>query len=128
MGASRRCSARSAAKPTLKVVGPAFDASLAFIGLTGVAVGFWALNGRMPWPGFLTLIPVLSATALIATSGTLIHRRILSARPMVFIGLISYPLYLWHFPLIAFAKLNAGGAVSAPAMCQLLPSASCLQG
>ena len=112
----------------LKVVGPAFDASLAFIGLTGVAVGFWALNGRMPWPGFLTLIPVLSATALIATSGTLIHRRILSARPMVFIGLISYPLYLWHFPLIAFAKLNAGGAVSAPAMCGLLALSFLLAG
>ncbi len=111
-----------------KVVGPAFDASLAFIGLTGVAVGFWALNGRMPWPGFLTLIPVLSATALIATSGTLIHRRILSARPMVFIGLISYPLYLWHFPLIAFAKLNAGGAVSAPAMCGLLALSFLLAG
>jgi peptidoglycan/LPS O-acetylase OafA/YrhL len=103
-----------------KVVGPAFDVALAFIGLAGLAVGFWALNGRMPWPGFLTLIPVLSAIVLIATSGTLIHRRILSARPVVFVGLISYPLYLWHFPLIVFARLSAGETVSPLQMCGLL--------
>ncbi|MGY4287238.1 peptidoglycan/LPS O-acetylase OafA/YrhL [Bradyrhizobium sp. LM2.7] len=104
----------------LGVAGPWFDTALAFAGLAGIAYSFWAFNGRSPWPGFLTLVPVLGVMALIATAGTPVHRRLLSARPMVFIGLISYPLYLWHFPLIAYTKLHAGGAVSALPMCGLL--------
>ncbi|WP_429104390.1 acyltransferase family protein [Bradyrhizobium sp. i1.12.3] len=103
------------------VVGRRFDTALAFAGLAGLAFAFFGLSGRSPWPGILTLVPVLAAMALIVTTGTLVHCRLLSARPMVFIGLISYPLYLWHFPLIAFAKLNAGGAaVPALSMCGLL--------
>lgn len=102
------------------VASPQFHTALAFAGVAGIAVGFWVLSSRSPWPGFLTLVPVLSSMVLIATPGTLIHRRILSARPMILIGLISYPLYLWHFPLIVFARLNAGGAVTALPMCGLL--------
>lgn len=103
-----------------RVAGRQFENTLAVVGLSGIACAFWAISGRSPWPGLATLVPVLAAMALIATVGTPIHRRFLSTRPMVFIGLISYPLYLWHFPLIAFAKLNAGGAVPALAMCGLL--------
>ncbi|WP_375779232.1 acyltransferase family protein [Bradyrhizobium sp. ma5] len=103
------------------VVRRQFDTALAFAGLGGVAFAFWGLSGSRPWPGFLTLVPVLAAMTLIATAGTLVHRRLLSARPMVLVGLISYPLYLWHFPLIAFAKLNAGGVtVPTLSMCGLL--------
>ena len=97
-----------------------FDTMLAIAGLAGIAVAFWAFDSRSPWPGFRTVVPVLGAMALIMTANTLIHRRMLSARPMVFIGLISYPLYLWHFPLIAFAKLQYGGAAPASLVCGLL--------
>ncbi len=54
-------------------------------------------------PGFFTLIPVIGAVLLIAAQNdSLINRLLLSWRPMVFIGLISYSLYLWHWPLLSY--------------------------
>jgi peptidoglycan/LPS O-acetylase OafA/YrhL len=93
---------------------------VAIAALSGIGVALWAFNAGTPWPGFFTLLPVLAATALIATTNTFVHRRLLSARPMVFVGLISYPLYLWHFPLIAYAKLQYGEGMPAPVMGGLL--------
>jgi peptidoglycan/LPS O-acetylase OafA/YrhL len=97
-----------------------FSPALAWAGLFGLAIAFVAFNTNSPWPGIRTLLPVVAATALIATDNTSLHRRVLSAAPLVFIGLISYPLYLWHFPLIAFARLHGGGAVPASLLCALL--------
>ena len=85
----------------------------------GISVAFWAYSAGTPWPGFFTLVPVMAAALLIATTNTLVHR-LLSARPLVFVGLISYPLYLWHFPLIAYAKAHFDQAMSPPSMCALL--------
>jgi peptidoglycan/LPS O-acetylase OafA/YrhL len=59
---------------------------------------------KIAYPGYLTLVPVLAAAVLIGSEGSIIHRRLLSAHSLVFVGLISYPLYLWHFPLMAYAR------------------------
>jgi peptidoglycan/LPS O-acetylase OafA/YrhL len=93
---------------------------VAIAALSGIASAFWAFNAATSWPGFFTLVPVLAAAVLIAIPNTLVHRRLLSARPVVFIGLISYPLYLWHFPLMAYAKLHYGERMPALVMCALL--------
>lgn len=54
-------------------------------------------------PGFITLIPVFASVALIsAYPDALINRTLLSIKPMTFVGLISYSLYLWHWPLLCF--------------------------
>jgi hypothetical protein len=71
-----------------------------------IVVAFLRYNPRIPHPGFFTLAPVVAAAILIGTSGTFVHRHILSARAAVFIGLISYPLYLWHYPLMAYARIH----------------------
>lgn len=57
-----------------------------------------------PFPGFAALLPVIGAVLLILSgeSGSSITGRLLSWRPLVFIGLISYSLYLWHWPLYVF--------------------------
>ena len=73
--------------------------------LTGyLLIGFslFALNAGSTFPGFNALIPCLGAALLILAGSGDMRSRLLTSRPMVFIGLISYSLYLWHWPLIAY--------------------------
>jgi peptidoglycan/LPS O-acetylase OafA/YrhL len=73
--------------------------------IAAIAGAVHRFSSNTPYPGTFTLVPVLAATVLILTSGSWINRIFLSSRPMVFIGLISYPLYLWHYPLMAYARI-----------------------
>ncbi len=60
-------------------------------------------------PSLLTALPVLSCAALIAFSnGQHLTNKFLSGDITVKLGLISYSLYLWHFPLFAFYRLHLG--------------------
>ncbi|MEI8185222.1 MAG: acyltransferase family protein [Chlorobiaceae bacterium] len=59
------------------------------------------------FPGITAMSPVLGSSLIIYSGigeGMSIIKKFLSLKPMVFIGLISYSLYLWHWPLIAFTK------------------------
>ena len=79
---------------------------LAFLGMILLVHSFLSLSGSLPFPGLNALYPTVG-TALIIYSGTAnqtIVSRILSTKPFVFIGLISYSLYLWHWTLIVFFK------------------------
>ncbi|MGJ4897716.1 MULTISPECIES: acyltransferase family protein [unclassified Bradyrhizobium] len=78
----------------------------AWAALLAIGAAFWLYDRKLPHPGFLTLVPVLAAAVLIGTSGTLVHRLVLGAGASVFVGLISYPLYLWHYPLMAYARTH----------------------
>ena len=65
------------------------------------------------FPGFWALLPVGGASLLIWGGPTAwINRRILSSKGAVFVGLISYPLYLWHWPLLSFGRILRGGELS----------------
>lgn len=59
-------------------------------------------------PGFTTLIPVIGTMLIIgfASKGEVITR-ILSSKAFVLIGLISYSLYLWHYPIFAFLRIES---------------------
>ena len=61
-------------------------------------------NRDLQFPGKWALIPVLG-TAFILAAGPLawLNTKILSNKVLVWFGLISYPLYLWHWPLLSFA-------------------------
>lgn len=64
-------------------------------------------SDKTPHPSFITLMPVLGAVLIIYFSdGRDLVGRFLSLRVMVFIGLISYSLYLWHFPVFAFMRIH----------------------
>jgi peptidoglycan/LPS O-acetylase OafA/YrhL len=77
-----------------------------WIGVALVLTALLVVNDESAFPGWLALLPTLGALLIICGGpNTLINRRVLSSRPMVFIGLISYPLYLWHWPLLSFARV-----------------------
>jgi len=75
-----------------------------FIGLLLIAIPAFYLDKSSRFPGVNALIPCLGAALIIASTsfGKNIVSQILSTRPFVFVGIISYSLYLWHWPLISF--------------------------
>ncbi|WP_200550483.1 acyltransferase family protein [Kosakonia sp. LAM2021] len=82
---------------------------VASAGLLLLVLGLFLIDKDKTFPGTWALLPVIATTMLIfAQSGNVIARTVLSSRLMVFIGLISYPLYLWHWPLISFAWIING--------------------
>ena len=79
---------------------------LASIGLLLLAYGFWRINKNLPFPGIWALIPVIATILLLAAGPhTWINRKLLSNKVAVWFGLISFPLYLWHWPLLSFARI-----------------------
>jgi hypothetical protein len=76
------------------------------LGATMIGAAVLFLDKNAAFPGWWALLPVAGAYLLIAAGPTaLLNRYLLATRPFVFIGLISYPLYLWHWPLLAFARI-----------------------
>ncbi|WDZ78668.1 acyltransferase family protein [Ensifer adhaerens] len=81
---------------------------LSALGLAAIIATYFFVPESAFYPGFTT-VPVVLGTALVlafAHSDTAVGR-LLSLRPLVAIGLISYSLYLWHQPVFAFARLRA---------------------
>jgi peptidoglycan/LPS O-acetylase OafA/YrhL len=72
------------------------------LGLIALAITFY--DSSTPFPGIATVPPVLGTALLLHLAPGTITGRLLSMRLPVAIGLISYSLYLWHWPLIAFAE------------------------
>ncbi len=64
------------------------------------------------FPGPAALLPVGAAVALIRTRESRINDWLLSAKPLVWIGLVSYSWYLWHWPLLSLAHISGGGPLS----------------
>lgn len=90
--------------------GKALENLSAFTGLALLAFGFVKISKDSNFPSFWALMPV-SAAVLIISAGprAWINRQILSNKLMVWFGLISYPLYLWHWPLLSFARILESG-------------------
>lgn len=78
----------------------------AFTGTTLLAIGFLTITKDSHFPGMWALAPVIGATLLIfAGPEAWINKKLLSTKLLVWLGLISYPLYLWHWPLLSFARI-----------------------
>ncbi|KAB8033376.1 acyltransferase family protein [Fluviispira multicolorata] len=77
-----------------------------FVGISFIILSLIFINSDKLFPGFWALLPVIG-TYLIIDSGqnSYINRVFLANRYVVYIGLISYPIYLWHWPLISYNKL-----------------------
>ena len=90
-------------------------------GIALIAAAVWGSNPTTTYPGWNALLPTLGAGMVIAAGGSaFLNRGLLSHPLMVFVGLISYPLYLWHWPLLSFAYIVGLGRVPAPVTIGLL--------
>jgi peptidoglycan/LPS O-acetylase OafA/YrhL len=79
---------------------------LSFVGLLLLFYCFWQINKEQSFPGKRALVPVLGAFLIItAGSKAWVNRIVLSNRVVVWFGLISFPLYLWHWPILSFAHI-----------------------
>lgn len=74
----------------------------AVLGLLLIAVATAFLNRNSTFPGWRALLPVIGTVLLLSAQESIINRRLLASASAVSIGLISYPLYLWHWPLLVF--------------------------
>ena len=105
-----------------------YSTDLLAFGALAVLLGSCLFYGKStPFPGEAALLPAGAALALIRTREARINIWILSARPLVWIGLVSYSWYLWHWPLLSLAHIAAGGPISIAdgcllALCALLLS------
>jgi peptidoglycan/LPS O-acetylase OafA/YrhL len=84
------------------------------VGFVLIIVALFAFDSHTPFPGWAALLPTCGALCLLGTPGnTWFQRRVMGHPAIVFIGLISYPLYLWHWPLLSFATILQSEAPSA---------------
>lgn len=83
-----------------------FREALSILGMGLIGYAIFAFSEDTPFPGVNALAPCLGAALLIyaGRDGHAVLNQILALRPIVLIGLISYSLYLWHWPLLIFSE------------------------
>ena len=79
------------------------------IGVLLFVVGVLTAARASAYPGAWGLFPAIGTVLLISAGpSSTFNKHLLSARPLVWIGLFSYPLYLWHWPLLSYAHIIEG--------------------
>ncbi len=73
-------------------------------GLVLVFVSFVFINDKTPFPGLYAIPGVVGAALILANFSNDATARLLSLPIMVWVGAISYSLYLWHWPVLAFIR------------------------
>ncbi len=87
-----------------------YGSAASVVGLSVILAFAFGVSASPSFPGWLAVIPVIGALLIIAAGErSFVNRRLLSIRIVVWIGLISYPLYLWHWPLLSFLRIVQGG-------------------
>lgn len=90
------------------------------LGLALIVIGIIFSSGDNTLRPLLIFMPVLGTAIIISCRGSWLNKRILSSPPFVFIGLISYTWYLWHWPLISIARNINNGELPDLWVCSLL--------
>ncbi len=87
--------------------------AMALAGVALMLLSLGLIHDKLVWPGAWVLLPVTATCCLIASGpDTWLHRRVLQHPACVGLGLISYPLYLWHWPVLSFTHILHPGGLS----------------
>ncbi|WP_206239496.1 acyltransferase family protein [Novosphingobium terrae] len=96
---------------------PAIAAALGAAGAAAIAASLIFVTAEKPFPGWNAVPAVAGAVLLLAAGpGGWVNRWLLGLAPMRWVGAISYPLYLWHWPLLAYAAIAGFDSVTARAI------------
>ncbi|AMP98727.1 hypothetical protein AY601_1818 [Pedobacter cryoconitis] len=76
---------------------------LSLTGITAIVFSFIFISEASDFPGFLSLIPCVGSLFILISCGSWFNK-IISAKPIVYIGELSYSIYLWHWPVLAFLR------------------------
>jgi peptidoglycan/LPS O-acetylase OafA/YrhL len=80
--------------------------TLSVIGLITIIISSLFLSEDSFYPGWFALFPTIaSASIIMAGKESIVNKYILSNKLLIFIGKISYSLYLWHWPLLVFSQI-----------------------
>jgi peptidoglycan/LPS O-acetylase OafA/YrhL len=80
------------------------------VGAILLLLGLCLINKERAFPGWWPLFPTLGTMLLISSGAKApINAKALSNRALVSIGLISYPLYIWHWPILSFLYISYNG-------------------
>lgn len=77
---------------------------IALAGFAAIVGSVFLFNAKTAFPGYAAALPVFGSVCIIFAAQQTLVGKLLSLKPVVFIGLISYSLYLWHWPLIVFFR------------------------
>lgn len=91
----------------------------AWLGLILIVSPVILYDSRTPFPGIAAAPPVLGTVLLLASQGSMVNKGVLSHPILRWFGLMSYSLYLWHWPLISIARMISESEVSLPFRCGL---------
>lgn len=86
----------------------------AWIGVALIALAAVILDSHRAFPGWWAVLPVAGTALLLSSPAAWVNRAVLASPPLVWIGLISYPLYLWHWPLLVFGGIIKFGPLTLP--------------
>jgi peptidoglycan/LPS O-acetylase OafA/YrhL len=105
--AAHRIPARLSERIRTLSLGRSTREAVGWIGLSVVAIGFFAMGDGSNFPGFIALVPTVGTLLVLCsvTEGGSSLSRTLSMPALVQIGKYSYSIYLWHWPLIILGKL-----------------------
>ena len=92
---------------------------VAWLGLAAIAFSVIFFGAATPFPGPAALVPTLGAAAVIAAGAPL---RLLTLRPMRWLGRVSYAWYVWHWPVLVFAGAASAGGRALVALLSLVPA------
>ncbi|MCP5282491.1 MAG: acyltransferase [Rhodoferax sp.] len=88
-------------------------AMLSFVGFLLIATAMLFFGHDLAHPGLATVWPLAGAALLLCAGPQGLANRWLSWRPLVWVGLISYPLYLWHWPMLSYVRIMDSGSPQA---------------
>lgn len=92
-----------------EIKGITLRSTQSLLGALLIAIGTLVITKENAFPSWWALLPTLGAVLIISAGlGAWLNRTVLANRILVWFGLISFPLYLWHWPLLSFARIMEG--------------------